>query len=332
MTPVRAADASDGDRVGPRAQGGRQAAGRGRESMRRGLGAFGAAGERSARTLAGWRAGLCAALGASLTAGAASAAQPEPMGLGLQKPASPVMADIHFFHDWVLLPIITAISLFVLGLLIWIIVRYNAKANPVPAKFTHNTTLEIIWTAIPVAILVVISLFSFPLLYKEDQTPAKFDLTLKVTGHQWYWSYEYPDQDGLSFDSNMLTREDAQAAGKPALLAVDNATVVPVGKVVRLQITASDVIHSWAMPAMGVKMDAVPGRLNEAWFKADRVGTYYGQCSEICGIRHAFMPIELRVVTQAEFDAWVAGQQSAATSSPVQSAAVSTATLAARAN
>lgn len=265
-------------------------------------------------------------------AGGAHAAQPVDKGLGLQAPASPVMHDIHVFHDYVLLPIIVAISLFVLGLLVWIVIRYNAKANPVPAKFTHNTALEIIWTAIPVAILVVISLFSFPLLYKEDQTPAKFDMTVKVTGHQWYWSYEYPDHDGLSFDSNMLSREDAQAAGKPALLGVDNATVVPVGKVVRLQITASDVLHSWAMPAMGVKMDAVPGRLNEAWFQADKVGTYYGQCSEICGIRHAFMPIELKVVTQAEFDAWVASQQSASVAPPSQSASLPISAAPARSN
>jgi cytochrome c oxidase subunit II len=287
-------------------------------SMREGLGA----------RLTAW--GL--ALMATAQASQASAAQPVDKGLGLQPPASPVMADIHFFHDWVLFPIIAAISLFVLGLLVWIIIRYNAKANPVPASFTHNTTLEIIWTAIPVAILVVISLFSFPLLYKEDQTPAKFDLTVKVTGHQWYWSYEYPDQDGLSFDSNMLSREDALAGGKPALLAVDNATVVPVGKVVRLQITASDVLHSWAMPAMGVKMDAVPGRLNEAWFKADRVGTYYGQCSELCGVKHAFMPIELKVVTQAEFDAWVAAQQSASIATPQKSAALAVSMPGARAN
>jgi cytochrome c oxidase subunit II len=275
----------------------------------------------------------CLLTGVALaTSSTAWAAQPVDKGLGLQPAASPVMHDIHVFHDYVLLPIIVAISVFVLGLLVWIVIRYNAKSNPVPAKFTHNTTLEIIWTAIPVAILVVISLFSFPLLYKEDQTPAKFDLTVKVTGHQWYWSYEYPDQEGLSFDSNMLSREDAQAAGKPALLAVDNATVVPVGKVVRLQITASDVLHSWAMPAMGVKMDAVPGRLNEAWFKADKVGTYYGQCSELCGIKHAFMPIELKVVTQAEFDAWVASQQSASITSPVQSASLPVSASPARAN
>lgn len=250
-------------------------------------------------------------LGAVLAGTAAHAAEPVPKGLGLQPPASPVMREIHFFHDIILLPLITIISLFVLGLLVWVVVRYNARANPVPAKFTHNVPLEIAWTLIPVAILVGISMVSFPLLYREDQTPAQVDMTVKVTGHQWYWSYEYPDQEGLAFDANMLPDAEAAAAGKPRLLGTDNAMVVPVGKTIRLQITASDVIHSWAMPAMGVKMDAVPGRLNEAWFKAERTGTFYGQCSEICGIRHAFMPIELKVVTEAEFNAWIAQQQSA---------------------
>jgi cytochrome c oxidase subunit II len=261
---------------------------------------------------------VLAGLGVALAAAPAFAAKPVPGGLGLQTPASPVMREIHFFHDMILVPIIIVISLFVLGLLVWVAVRYNAKANPVPAKFTHNVPLEIAWTAIPVLILVVISAFSFPLLYREDQTPAQVDMTVKVTGHQWYWSYEYPDQEGIAFDANMLPDDEAAAAGKPRLLGTDNAMVVPVGKTVRLQITASDVIHSWAMPAMGVKMDAVPGRLNEAWFKAEREGVYYGQCSEICGIRHAFMPIELHVVSEAEFAAWVASQQSADAGGAVQ--------------
>lgn len=244
-------------------------------------------------------------------AGAALAAQPVDRGLGLQTPASPIMREIHFFHDMVLFPIITVISLFVLGLLVWVAIRYNAKANPVPAKFTHNVPVEIAWTVIPVLILVGISLVSFPLLYREDQTPAQVDMTIKVTGHQWYWSYEYVDHEGYAFDANMLPREEAEALGQPALLATDNVVVVPVNSTIRVQVTASDVIHSWAMPAMGVKMDAVPGRLNEAWFRAEAVGDYYGQCSEICGIRHAFMPIHVRVVTQPEFDAWIAQQQSA---------------------
>ncbi len=221
------------------------------------------------------------------------------------------MREIAFFHDIVLLPLIVVISLFVLALLVWVAVRYNKKANPVPAKFTHNVPIEIAWTLIPILILVGISVVSFPLLYREDQTPEKVDMTVKVTGHQWYWSYEYVDHDGYAFDANMLPDAEAAAAGKPRLLATDNAMVVPVNATIRVQITASDVIHSWAMPAMGVKMDAVPGRLNEAWFRAEKTGTFYGQCSEICGIRHAFMPIELKVVTQAEFDAWIAAQQSA---------------------
>lgn len=247
---------------------------------------------------------------ASLT-GPAQAAEPVPGGLGLQPAASPIMREIAIFHDLVLLPIIVVISLFVLALLVWVVVRYNKKANPVPAKFTHNVPVEIAWTLIPVLILVGISAMSFPLLYREDQTPEKVDMTVKVTGHQWYWSYEYVDHDGYAFDANMLPDAEAAAAGKPRLLATDNAMVVPVNATIRVQITASDVIHSWAMPAMGVKMDAVPGRLNEAWFRAEKTGTFYGQCSEICGIRHAFMPIELKVVTQAEFDAWIAAQQSA---------------------
>jgi cytochrome c oxidase subunit II len=262
-----------------------------------------------------------AALLSAFLASPALADQPVDKGLGLQPAVTPVMKDIHLFHDYVLLPIITIISVFVLGLLLWVVFRYNAKSNPVPEKFTHNVTVEVLWTGIPILILIGISILSFPLLYKEDQTPAKVDMTVKVTGHQWYWSYEYPDFDDYGFASNMLPDEEAKAAGKPRLLGTDNAVVVPVNKTVRLQITASDVIHSWAMPAFGVKMDAVPGRLNEAWFRAEKVGTYYGQCSEICGIRHAFMPIEVKVVTQAEFDAWIAQNASASLPSATQLAA-----------
>jgi cytochrome c oxidase subunit 2 len=253
-----------------------------------------------------------------MAAGAAKAAEPVPWGLGLQPAASPVMRDIHVFHDWLLLPIITVVTIIVMALLAYVMVKFNAKANPTPAKFTHNVLVEVIWTAIPVLILIVIAIPSFRLLYKEDVTPANVDLTVKVTGHQWYWSYEYPDQEGIAFQSLMLTKEEAEAAGKPYLLATDTQVVVPVNKVVRLQITAADVIHSWALPALGVKMDAVPGRLNEAWFKAEREGTFYGQCSEICGIKHAFMPIEVKVVSQAEFDAWVSQQQTASLGAPTR--------------
>lgn len=253
-----------------------------------------------------------------MAAGAAKAAEPVPWGLGLQPAASPVMRDIHVFHDWLLLPIITVVTIIVMALLAYVMVKFNAKANPTPAKFTHNVLVEVVWTAIPVLILIVIAIPSFRLLYKEDVTPANVDLTVKVTGHQWYWSYEYPDHEGIAFQSLMLTKEEAEAAGKPYLLATDTQVVVPVNKVVRLQVTAADVIHSWALPALGVKMDAVPGRLNEAWFKAEREGTFYGQCSEICGIKHAFMPIEVKVVSQAEFDAWVSQQQTASLGAPTQ--------------
>jgi cytochrome c oxidase subunit II len=210
--------------------------------------------------------------------------------------------------------------------LVYCIVRFNKKLNPVAAKFTHNTTVEVVWTLIPVLILVFISLFSFPLLYKADQVPEKVDLTIKVTGHQWYWSYEYPDQNGISFDANMLAQDEAQTAAKPYLLATDNAVYVPVNKTVRLQLTASDVIHGYLMPAFGIQMDASPGRLGEMWFKADKIGTYYGQCTQICGIKHAYMPIEFKVVSQPEFDAWVASQQSASAApvAPTRLAATST--------
>jgi cytochrome c oxidase subunit II len=267
-----------------------------------------------------YAAGL-ALLAAAVTAAPALADQPVDKGLGLQPMVTPVGRDIHFFHDIVLLPIITIISVFVLGLLLWVVIRYNAKANPVPAKFTHHVGLEVAWTGIPILILIGISILSFPLLYKEDQTPAKFDMTVKVTGHQWYWSYEYPDHDDYGFAANMLPDAEAAAAGKPRLLGTDNPIVVPVNKTVRVQVTATDVIHSWAVPAFGVKMDAIPGRLNEAWFKAEKTGTYYGQCSEICGIRHAFMPIEVKVVTQAEYDAWIAGNTTASLPESTQFAA-----------
>jgi cytochrome c oxidase subunit II len=255
---------------------------------------------------------ICLGALAAIMSGGEAMAQ----GLGFTKPVTPIMHDIVNFHDKILLPIIILTSLFVLALLVWVILRFNAKANPVPATFTHNSTIEIIWTAVPVLILIFIAIFSFPLLYKEDVVPSKVDLTIKAIGHQWYWEYEYPDIEGLSVTANMLeTREAAKAAGKPYLLGTDNAVVVPVNKVVRIQTTAADVIHSWAMPQFGVKIDAVPGRLNEEWFKAEETGTFYGQCSEVCGIKHFAMPIEIKVVTQQEFDAWVASQKSASLNS-----------------
>jgi cytochrome c oxidase subunit II len=276
-----------------------------------------------------WQSASLAALMTSVVSfGAALADQPKEKGLGLQAPVTEVGRDITNFHDWILMPIITIISIFVAMLLLYCIVRFNKKANPVPAKFTHNTAIEVVWTLIPVLILVGISAFSFPLLYKADVVPAKVDMTIKVTGHQWYWSYEYPDQNGISFDANALTAEDAKTANKPYLLAADNAVYVPVNKTIRLQLTASDVIHGFLVPAFGIQMDASPGRLGEMWFKAEKVGTYYGQCTQICGIKHAYMPIEVKVVTQPEFDAWVASQQSAQNIVPAatQLAAASTPT------
>ncbi len=232
----------------------------------------------------------------------AQAGQPTDWGLGFQDSVSPVMDDLVWFDNF-LLVLITAISLFVLALLIFIMVRFNAKSNPEPSKTTHNTFIEVVWTVVPILILVVVAVPSFRLLYKQMEVPEA-DLTIKAIGYQWYWGYEYPDHDGLFFESLML-EDDELADGQPRLLATDTDVVVPVNATVRLQITSEDVIHAWAIPSFGVKMDAVPGRLNETWFRATEVGTYYGQCSELCGIRHAYMPITVKVVTQEEFDEWI---------------------------
>lgn len=207
-----------------------------------------------------------------------------------------------------LLLIMGVITVFVFALLIWSIIRYRRGANPVPSKTTHNVLVEVVWTLVPVLVLVGIAIPSFKLLAAQYD-PPKADLTIKATGHQWYWSYEYPDQGGFGFDSVILSNEEAEKAGEPKLLAVDNRIVVPAGAVVKVLVTASDVIHSWAVPAFWVKMDAVPGRINETWFKTDREGLYYGQCSELCGTKHGFMPIAVEVVSQDKFDAWVAARQ-----------------------
>lgn len=233
--------------------------------------------------------------------------QPTPGGIALQPAASPLKHEAHIFHDAILLPIITAICVLVLGLLIWIVIRYNAKANPVPAKWSHNTLIEIIWTVVPVMILVGISLFSFRLLFAYHDMPTP-DLTVKATGNQWNWAYEYPDQGIAEYISNMLPEDEARAQNVPFRLAADEPIVVPVGKTVRVLVTASDVIHAFALPAFGLKTDAVPGRVNETWFRAERTGVFYGQCSELCGVDHAFMPIQINVVTEAEFAAWVASK------------------------
>lgn len=207
-----------------------------------------------------------------------------------------------------LLLIMGVITVFVFALLLWAIFRFRRSANPVPSKTTHNVMVEVVWTLVPVLVLVGIAIPSFKLLAAQYD-PPKADLTIKATGHQWYWSYEYPDQGGFGFDAVMLGDTDAAKAGEPRNLAVDNRIVVPVGAVVKVLITASDVLHSWAVPAFWVKMDAVPGRINETWFKTDREGLYYGQCSELCGTKHGFMPIAVEVVSQDKFDAWVAARQ-----------------------
>jgi cytochrome c oxidase subunit 2 len=226
--------------------------------------------------------------------------------LGLQQPVSPIGVRGLWFHNYVLVPLITAISVFVLFLLLWVIFRYRRAANPVPTRNTHNTVLEIAWTAVPVLILVAIAVPSIDLLHAQYD-PPRADLTVKVTGNQWYWTYEYPDM-GINFDSNILTDDQARARGEPRQLAVDNRMVVPVGAVVKVITTSSDVIHSFGVPAFWIKMDAVPGRLNETWFRADRPGVYYGVCYELCGARHGYMPIAVEVVSREAFAQWVASR------------------------
>lgn len=235
------------------------------------------------------------------------AAQPDQ--IGMQPAATSIAEDIHFFHNDILMPIITIITVFVMLLLLWIIYRYRASKNPVPSKTTHHTGLEIAWTVIPILILIVISIPSFKLLYKQLDLP-KTDLTIRAIGHQWYWSYEYPDNGNFTFDANMIPTAELKP-GQLRLLETDNEVVVPVGKNIRIQITSTDVIHAWTVPSFGIKHDAVPGRVNESWFNvdADKAGIYYGQCSELCGTAHAFMPIKVRAVPQAEFDAWLAEAQ-----------------------
>jgi cytochrome c oxidase subunit 2 len=237
------------------------------------------------------------------TCGAAHAGigQPSPWQLGLQQSVTPVMDNIAWFHDF-LLYLITAIAGFVLVLLVIVIVRFNARANPIPTKTTHNTLLEVAWTLIPVIILTAIAVPSFKLLFLQQTIPPA-DVTVKATGKQWYWSYGYPDSK-FEFDSIMLQDKDRKP-DQPRLLAVDNEMVVPVNKVVRVQVIGADVIHAFAVPSFGIKIDAVPGRLNETWFKATREGIYYGQCSELCGKDHAYMPIAVRVVSEKDYAAWL---------------------------
>jgi cytochrome c oxidase subunit 2 len=222
--------------------------------------------------------------------------------LGLQQPGSPVMEQVSWFHSF-LLWIITAITAVVLALLVAVVVKFNARANPTPSRTTHNTLIEVAWTVVPVIILVMIAVPSFRILFTQLNTPQA-DLTVKATGKQWFWTYTYPDNGAFEFDSLML-QDNERKPGQPRLLSVDNEMVVPVNKVVRVQTTAADVIHAFGVPSLAVMVDAIPGRLNEAWFKATQEGVYYGQCRELCGKDHAFMPITVRVVSEQAFAAWV---------------------------
>ena len=245
-----------------------------------------------------------------------------PGQIGFEEAVTPIAREIHWFHNDILLPVIIVISLFVAALLGYIMIRFNEKANPVPSKTTHHTMLEIVWTIAPVLILFIIAIPSMKLLTHELVIP-KSDMTIKVTGHQWFWSYEYPkdQQGGFTFDSYLLKGDDLKP-GMLRQLAVDNQAVVPVGKVVHVLVTATDVIHGFVVPSFGIRVDAVPGRLNETWFKAEKEGVYYGQCSKICGKDHAFMPIAFKVVSEPEYTAWLekAKKDFADNSSPSSSA------------
>jgi cytochrome c oxidase subunit II len=261
-----------------------------------------------------------AAIGVLTTGALAEPGQAIPWQMTFQDAVTPVAEDIHWFHNDLLLPLCIVISLFVLGLLGYVSIRFNAKANPVPSKTTHNTLVEVLWTVIPILILVSIAIPSFRLLYKQRNIPAG-DMTLKVIGNpSWNWTYEYPDlgvnADGsakVSFTAYLKEKKDADAEGVPYLLATDVPVIVPVNKVIKLIVTSDPegIIHAWTIPSFGFKIDAVPGRLNEDWFKAEKEGVYYGECSELCGKDHAFMPIEVHVVSQADFDAWAAKAKTA---------------------
>ncbi len=228
--------------------------------------------------------------------------QPKDWQLGFQDSASKGMETIVWFHDYMLLPVITAIMVFVLFLILYVCIKFRASKNKIASTTSHNATVEVLWTLIPCLILIVLAVPSFKLLYEQDTIP-KVDVTIKAVGYQWYWGYEYPDEK-IGFDSYMIEEKDLKP-NQPRLLTVDNEIYVPVNKVVRVMITANDVLHAWALPSFGVKRDAVPGRINETWFKAEKTGTYYGQCSELCGIKHAFMPITVNVVTEEEYNKWL---------------------------
>jgi cytochrome c oxidase subunit 2 len=260
---------------------------------------------KNAWTLSGLLAGLTA-LPAAAQDSSIVVGKPVPGGLGFQPAATELARDLQSL-DWLILIIITVITVFVTALIGWCIVRYNRRANATPSSFTHNTPLEIAWTVVPIVILVFIGAFSLPVLFKQQEIPEG-DITIKVTGYQWYWGYEYVDH-GFGFDSFMLPREELEENGYSQdeyLLATDTRVVVPVGAVVVMQVTGADVIHSWTIPSFGVKQDAVPGRLAELWFAAEREGIYFGQCSELCGKDHAYMPITVQVVSPEEYEIWLA--------------------------
>jgi cytochrome c oxidase subunit 2 len=252
----------------------------------------------------------CLAMGLALVVlavfTAAWAQQPHPWQLGMQPPATPVKERIHFLHNDILLPIITVITVFVLGLMLYAMVRFHHRRHPIPTRTSHNAVIEILWTVVPVLILVVIAIPSFKLMYYMDKAPDA-EMTIKATGKQWYWTYEYPDQGGLSIDSNIIQDKDLKP-GQPRLLEVDNPLIVPVNTTIRVQVAGvpDGVIHSWFVPSFGVQEYAMPGRLNEAWIRVEREGTYYGECNQICGINHAFMPIEVKALSRADFQKWIA--------------------------
>jgi cytochrome c oxidase subunit 2 len=249
-------------------------------------------------------AAIAAVLVGALSAGGAWASEPKEWQLGLQDAVTPTMERITEFHDFVTI-IATVIAFFVMVLLVIVIFRFNERANPTPTKTTHNLLLEVLWTAVPVIILVVIAIPSFRLLYFADRVENP-DMTLKIIGHQWYWSYEYPDHGDFTFDANMVTDEEiAKDSSLKRLMDTDNRVVLPVGKKVQILMTADDVIHNWAVPAFGIKLDTVPGRLNETWVQINKPGVYYGFCSELCGVNHSYMPITVEAVSPEAFDKWV---------------------------
>ena len=280
---------------------------------------------RLARSITGRRlARACLVAGCALfVLGVFSAAvwaqQPHPWQLGMQAPATPVKDRIHFLHNDILMPIITAITVFVFALLAYVMIRFHHRRHPVPRPITHNTVVEITWTVLPIIILLAIFFPSLRLMYYMDRAPDA-EMTVKVTGKQWYWTYEYPDQGGLAFDSNLVEEKDLKP-GQPRLLEVDNPLIVPVNTTVRVQVTGvpDGVIHSWFVPSFGVQEYAMPGRLNESWFRIEREGTYYGECNQICGINHSRMPIEIKAVSRGDFQQWLATAKKNAGLAPADS-------------